>query len=64
MDALVYEVVATNGGTISAEHGVGRAKARYLHLVRGAEDIAAMRAIKAALDPQELLNPGVIFELT
>ena len=48
------------GGTISAEHGVGTAKARWLAAARGAEEVAAMRAIKAALDPGGLLNAGVV----
>ena len=54
--------VAELGGSISAEHGIGRAKARWLSLTRSPADIAAMRAIKRALDPKGLLNPGVIFE--
>ncbi|ROO89553.1 FAD/FMN-containing dehydrogenase [Actinocorallia herbida] len=53
--------VAGLGGTISAEHGVGRAKAAYLTLTRSTAEIAALRAVKAALDPAGLLNPGVIF---
>src|SRR5204863_10115994 len=50
--------VAAHGGSISAEHGVGRAKARWLPLTRSAGEIAVMRAIKSALDPNGLLNPG------
>lgn len=52
--------VAAVGGSISAEHGVGRAKARYLHLSRSAAEIAVMRSVKAALDPAGLLNPGAV----
>jgi FAD/FMN-containing dehydrogenase len=59
-DEAVLRLAAQLGGTISAEHGVGIAKAHFLPLVRGAEEIAAMRAIKAAFDPEGLLNPGVI----
>jgi FAD/FMN-containing dehydrogenase len=40
---------------------VGRAKAAELHLCRSATEIAAMRAIKSALDPRNLMNPGVLF---
>jgi FAD/FMN-containing dehydrogenase len=48
------------GGTISAEHGVGTAKAASLHLTRSNAEIDAMRTIKLALDPGLLFNPGVI----
>ena len=61
VDLAVLDCVARYGGSVSAEHGVGRAKAGELHLCRSAEEIAAMRAIKAAWDPQGLMNPGVIF---
>lgn len=61
VDLAVLECVARYGGSVSAEHGVGRAKAGELHLCRSAEEIAAMRAIKAAWDPAGLMNPGVIF---
>ena len=48
------------GGTISAEHGVGVAKARWLELARGPAEVAAMRAVKDVLDPEGILNPGVV----
>ncbi|GAB2671114.1 FAD-binding oxidoreductase [Gordonia jinhuaensis] len=57
----VFEVIHTHRGSISAEHGIGRAKARWLHLGRTEVDIETMRAIKSALDPQWRLNPGVLF---
>ena len=56
----VLKLVATYGGSISAEHGVGRAKREWLSLSRSPEEIAMMRAIKTALDPRGLLNPGVL----
>jgi FAD/FMN-containing dehydrogenase len=59
-DAVLH-TVAAHGGSISAEHGIGRAKARWLSLTRSADEIAVMRALKAALDPHGLLNPGVLF---
>jgi FAD/FMN-containing dehydrogenase len=62
VDAAVLGLAAQLGGTISAEHGVGVAKARWLGLVRSEAEIAAMRAIKRALDPQCLLNPGVMLD--
>jgi FAD/FMN-containing dehydrogenase len=52
--------VAEYAGSVSAEHGVGRQKAAYLHLTRSAAEIATMRALKTALDPTGLLNPGVL----
>jgi FAD/FMN-containing dehydrogenase len=56
----VLQLVARYGGSISAEHGVGRAKRRWLSLSRSETEIAAMRAIKHALDPSGRLNPGVL----
>jgi FAD/FMN-containing dehydrogenase len=60
VDEAVLRLVAERGGTISAEHGVGVAKARWLGLTRSEVEIAAMRAIKRALDPQGILNPGAV----
>lgn len=49
------------GGTISAEHGIGVAKADWLERLKGPAAYAALRAIKHALDPTDLLNPGALF---
>ncbi len=62
-DALadaVLPVVAELGGTISAEHGIGVAKTKWLHLVRSAGELDALRSIRRALDPAGILNPGVL----
>jgi FAD/FMN-containing dehydrogenase len=59
-DDAVLRLVAELGGSISAEHGVGVAKRDWVHLTRTPTDMAAMAAIKRALDPAGLLNPGVI----
>ena len=48
-------------GSISGEHGIGFAKAKYLGLELTPETIAAMRAVKLAFDPLNILNPGKIF---
>lgn len=56
----ILRMVASLHGSISAEHGVGTAKARWLHLTREEGDRATMRAVKAAFDPHGLLNPGVL----
>jgi FAD/FMN-containing dehydrogenase len=60
VDEAVLRLAAACEGTISAEHGVGVAKARFLGLVRAEGELHAMRAIKRALDPQGILNPGVV----
>jgi FAD/FMN-containing dehydrogenase len=60
VEEAVLRLVAACGGTISAEHGVGRLKARWLDLVRTPGELAAMAAVKRALDPDGLLNPGVV----
>ena len=56
----VLPAVADMGGTISAEHGVGIAKTPWLHLVRSPAELATMAAVRAALDPDAILNPGVL----
>jgi len=61
IDRAVLAHVASYSGSISAEHGVGRAKADDLHLCRSPEQIAAMRALKDAWDPKGVMNPGVMF---
>lgn len=61
IERCVYEPLQSIGGSVSAEHGIGLEKKPYLHLCRSETEIAVMRAIKAALDPKCLLNPGKIF---
>ncbi|BAO91200.1 MULTISPECIES: FAD-binding oxidoreductase [Caballeronia] len=61
LDAVIYDVTREFEGSISAEHGIGTKKRDYLHLARREADIASMRAIKSALDPHGLLNPGKVF---
>jgi FAD/FMN-containing dehydrogenase len=60
VDEAVLRLAAACGGTISAEHGVGVAKARWLGLARSPGELRAMVAIKHALDPDGLLNPGAV----
>ena len=61
VDEAVLRLAAAYGGSISAEHGLGRAKLPSLRLNRSPQEIAAMRAIRTALDPAGLLNPGILF---
>lgn len=59
--AMVYDMTRAVGGTVSAEHGIGTIKRDVLGYSRSAEELAAMRAVKAALDPRGILNPGKAF---
>ncbi len=56
----IYDLVAELGGSFSAEHGVGVTKRAWLEQYRGATELALMRQLKHALDPQGLLNPGKV----
>jgi FAD/FMN-containing dehydrogenase len=60
VEEAVLRAVADRHGTISSEHGIGRAKAEWLGLSRSPAEIAVMRAVKSALDPTGLLAPGVL----
>jgi FAD/FMN-containing dehydrogenase len=62
VERAVLETVLAHGGSIGAEHGIGRAKAAWLATDRSSADVAAMRTLKSALDPSGLLAPGVLFE--
>lgn len=57
----IFEKAIELGGTITGEHGVGVMKAPYLELKLGSEGIAAMQAVKHALDPNNIMNPGKVF---
>jgi FAD/FMN-containing dehydrogenase len=60
MNAAIHAIVVELGGTISAEHGIGRLKRDLLPGVKSAVELATMRTIKAALDPNGIMNPGKI----
>ena len=49
------------GGTVSAEHGIGKLKTKFLELMYRPDEIQEMLALKSALDPERLMNPGNIF---
>ena len=56
----VNAVVRDLGGSFSAEHGIGRLKTDMMEDWRGGAELAVMQRIKAALDPQGLMNPGKV----
>ena len=60
IEDAVYSIVSQRKGSISAEHGIGSLKREFLHYSRSPEELALMRAIKQAMDPNGILNPGKI----
>ena len=63
VETELYRLVGEFKGSVSAEHGIGLHKKPYLSNSRTPAEMAAMRAIKLALDPQGLMNPGKVFDL-
>ena len=59
----LMETVVALGGAISGEHGIGLAKSPFLRLQHRPAQVRAMRAVKRALDPRGILNPGKMFEV-
>ena len=60
----LYRVTKSLGGTISGEHGIGSKRKRYMSLVVGRAELDMMRRIKRALDPNNIMNPGKIFDMS
>ena len=60
VEAIVYGGIAARGGSVSAEHGIGLEKRGHLHHSRSPTELALMRTLKQALDPQGILNPGKV----
>jgi FAD/FMN-containing dehydrogenase len=60
MEGVVYPLVRDFGGTVSAEHGIGTTKKKWLSFARSPEELALMRTLKKALDPTGILNPGKV----
>jgi FAD/FMN-containing dehydrogenase len=63
VERCVYEPLRSIAGSISAEHGIGLERKDYLEISRSPAQIATMRALKTALDPRGILNPGKIFDV-
>jgi FAD/FMN-containing dehydrogenase len=62
VEEIVYAPLAGVRGAISAEHGIGLEKKAWLPVSRTPEEIALMRLLKSALDPQGILNPGKVID--
>ncbi|OZA96941.1 MAG: hypothetical protein B7X67_23545 [Rhizobiales bacterium 39-66-18] len=62
MSRLVDRALAMEG-TCTGEHGVGQGKMKYLSAEHGEATLDAMRAIKRAFDPQNIMNPGKILKI-
>jgi glycolate oxidase len=56
----IFDRALALGGTLSGEHGIGKAKSKYMEKETGRATILYSRRIKAALDPKNILNPGKI----
>ncbi len=63
IEHCVYEPLRALSGSISAEHGIGLERKPYLEISRTRAEIASMRALKAALDPRGILNPGKVIDV-
>ena len=61
IDDAVYLPLASRGGSVSAEHGIGLSKKAYLEVSRSPAEIALMKQLKVMMDPYNILNPGKIF---
>jgi (R)-2-hydroxyglutarate---pyruvate transhydrogenase len=60
LEPFVFEWTIAQGGSISAEHGLGQSKAAWLSRAKPAPVVAVMRGLKALLDPDGILNPGKV----
>ena len=60
---MVYSPMRELNGSVSAEHGIGLEKKAYLEYTRSAAEIELMRRTKRMMDPDNILNPGKLFDL-
>lgn len=61
-DRAIFDAVRDVGGSIAAEHGIGVSRAPFLSWTRSPAELALMRALKNAIDPQNILNPGKLLD--
>ncbi len=62
ISGMVHDIVARMGGSISAEHGIGKRKVHELAHYKSAVEMALMRTLKRTLDPKNIMNPGKVVE--
>jgi FAD/FMN-containing dehydrogenase len=62
MESCIYDPLRSIGGAVSAEHGIGLEKKDYLGISRTEIEIDIMRTLKKTLDPNNILNPGKVFD--
>ncbi len=62
IDEIIYQLIRELEGSVSAEHGIGMMKKQFLPYSKSEAEIALMKALKQAMDPDGILNPGRIFE--
>ena len=60
INRIVHDIIADLGGSISAEHGIGRSRLAELEHYKGFTELEMMRAVKRALDPKGIMNPGKV----
>jgi glycolate oxidase subunit GlcD len=63
VDVFIFEAIMKNKGSISAEHGVGLTKKPFLKFTRSQSEIDLMKGIKQVFDPDNIMNPGKVFDL-
>jgi len=61
VERIVYAPLKSIYSSVSAEHGIGLSKKKWLEFSRSPQEIAVMKSIKKLLDPNNIMNPGKIF---
>ena len=61
VEKIVYAPLQSMHSSVSAEHGIGMTKKKWLPFSRSPQEIAVMKSIKNLLDPNNIMNPGKIF---
>lgn len=62
IEDIVYDIIRSFKGSVSAEHGIGLHKKPWLHYSRSAAELQVLKTLKAALDPHNILNPGKVLD--